>query len=84
MSEDCTIKKNDFAVSRPIIKYVLSPKAFEAMAAIPTSLSSEESRSLGDRLTGAAKEAGSQAGRAIITDLIGQIIGAAGRSFFGG
>jgi hypothetical protein len=61
-------------------KYVLSPKGFEALAAVPTSLSAKETRSLGKQLASAAATVGDRASTAVISNIIGQVIGAAART----
>jgi hypothetical protein len=50
-----------------------------ALNAVPLSLD----KSLGQQLKEAAKDTGSKAAGAAITDLVGQIIGAATKSYFG-
>ena len=63
-----------------IKNYVLTPKGFEALAAVPTSLNRKETRSLGKQLTSVAATAGNRASSAAISDIVGQVIGAAARS----
>jgi hypothetical protein len=65
----------------PDIKnYVLTPKGFEALAAVPTSLNAKETRPLGKQLTSAAATVGDRASTAVISNIVGQVIGAAARS----
>ena len=65
------------------VHHVLTPKGFEALAAIPSSVAGKERKSLGQQLTKAARTAGDRTSSAIISDIVGQVIGAAARSFMG-
>jgi hypothetical protein len=71
--------------SRPEL-YVLSPKGFEALAAVPASLTvaASETKTLGKQLTSAATTAGDRVSAAVISNIVGQVIGAAARSAIGG
>lgn len=59
-------------------EYRLSARALTILNAPITGLD----ESLGKKLTGAVKEAGTEAGRAAISETVGQIIGATARGFF--
>lgn len=70
------------------IRYVLSPKALEAMnAALPDTLAQpkEEPKSVGEKLTEVVgdfgKEVGKESRRQIASQIVGQIIGFAARAF---
>jgi hypothetical protein len=66
------------------IRYALSPKALEALnAAIPVLGPKEQAKTLGEQLTEATKQAGTEAKNKVIGELVGQVIGAAIRSFSG-
>jgi len=66
------------------IRYVLSPKALEALnAVIPVLSPKEQAKTLGDQLTEATKQAGTEAKNKVIGELVGQVIGAAVRSIAG-
>ena len=70
--------------SRPEL-YVLSPKGFEALAAVPASLTAtSETKALGKQLTSAAATVGDRASTAVISNIVGQVIGVAARSLMGG
>jgi hypothetical protein len=58
----------------------LTAKALAAMYVTPIDFK----KPLGAKLTDAVKGAGTEAGRAAIGETVGQIVGAAARSFFGG
>ncbi|MEM1284957.1 MAG: hypothetical protein AAGH43_06185 [Pseudomonadota bacterium] len=62
-------------------RYRLSAKAFTALSMTPTSL--EGSQTLGARMGEVAKEAGTEAGRSAIGELVGLTIGATARGFIG-
>jgi hypothetical protein len=64
--------------------YVLAPKTLEVLAWTPKSLTAPSDKPLGKHLTTAATSLGNQAARAAITDIVGQVIGAAGRAFITG
>lgn len=72
LSEEGFVRTGRFGLS------VLTAKALTIMNATPDSLNGE---SLGATLSGAAKEAGTEAGRAAISETVGQIIGAAAKAF---
>jgi hypothetical protein len=71
LSEEGFIRTGTFRES------VLTAKALTIMNATPDSLNGE---SLGATLSGAAKSAGTEAGRAAISETVGQIIGAAAKA----
>ena len=61
-------------------EYQLTGKALTVLNAMPSGLS----QTLGKKLSTAVKDAGTAAGRSVISETVGQIIGAAARSFAGG
>lgn len=58
---------------------VLTPRGFEALNAIPKSL--ESKGSLGTQLRAAIASGSKEAGRAVVSQIVGQIVGAATRGF---
>ena len=61
-------------------EYQLSSKTLAVLNAMPGDLTEK----LGAKLSDAVKDAGTAAGRSMISETVGQIIGAAARSFTGG
>ena len=68
----------EYSYSNRLILYVLSPKALEALIRVPSSLKA----SLG-KLTAAAATVSSEASKATVTTVVGQIVGSTLRGFIG-
>ena len=62
-------------------RYVLSPKALEALnASVPALSPKEPAKTLGEQLTEVTKDVGSEAKTKAIGEIVGQVIGAAFKS----
>jgi hypothetical protein len=59
--------------------FILSPKAFEVLAATPSSLSAKGAKSFGKQLASVSATVGDRVSTAVVNDLVGQVIGAAVR-----
>jgi hypothetical protein len=73
-------------------RYVLTPKSLERLNAVPSALLAKKAdtgdKSLGEALKSTtadlAKEVGKETRKQIITQMVGEVIGHAGRAFMGG
>jgi hypothetical protein len=76
------LPQHRFIIQEHEQEYRLSPKAFEVLDATPTSLRTDEAKPLGKQLASATATVGDRATTAVISEMVGQVIGAAARSLF--